>query len=67
MYDRIENKARHKTVKKHKQERMTLAKLAKVMNARFDSLETRMDRLETRLDHVEKRLDYNELKDLPVK
>ena len=52
---------------------MSIAKLAKQINSRFDNFEnginTRINNLEkdinARLDLIEKRLDYNHLKKLP--
>ena len=70
-----ENKDEDEPVKKHKRGRMTLTKLSKQINARFDTLTSDVNTLKqdvntlkqdikdinTQIDNIEKRLDYHDL------
>ena len=66
VYHKVKDK-RDGLVKKHKQERMTLTKLAEKMDAGFKQVNSRIDRIEMRIDGIDARLDYivdeNHLKD----
>lgn len=64
--DNIKKKRRSDTMNKPKEEKMTLTKLAKIVNDGFKQVNTRIDGLETRIDRIEARLDYNGLKKLPI-